>query len=185
MIHSRRRFVNSSTTKGVLALAIEALLLLLPCGTFAQDGTIRVCVSQEKSSTDDPGDPPAIAIRLAKQLSGQRTADGLTVQPALITETGRKAVRARTEEEGCAYLIRTWQHLHPNIGDNDPSTPGFSPLQDQDTLVFELRNPKTNKLIYSTQTRPLTIYRKGNRIYDPYPTVAKQIVAKFPRSPSQ
>jgi hypothetical protein len=165
----------------LVAGALFAPLLLLPSRVFAQTGIVRVCVSEVNGNNEDPDDPQIQAKRLAKVLSGREIEGSETLQPVVMSETHSKAVRARIEKEGCAYLVRIWQRSQINDdGGDSPAMHAPIRVQNQDALVFELRDSNTNKVICSGQAPPYTIYAKqGRRVYDPFPTIADKIVSKL------
>jgi hypothetical protein len=158
----------------ILASTLAAwAVLAVASGAIAQTKAVVVCIDEIAVAGDSQDNPQIDAVRLAKELSGRDLADGKAVRAVVITEKKPSAAKARMEQEGCGYLVRTWRHWM-DTEDNTAS------MRDMDTLVFEVRDLSSRRVIFAGQTRPATIYAKqGHRLYWPFPVIAKEITAKL------
>lgn len=178
--------------------AIFALFVGVSLSAFAQRESPALCIVQTKPNGGIQYDPSAgrYAIAMDKQLEGHRLPDGTRLNITVLAATIDQQVLPEVRRLRCTRVLQLWFHGNADgdlyssgspvdlpTADPEPVETFPQPIGDQDSLIFTLWEPETQRvlargaspLVYTSPVpgeRPMFITR-------PYIALANQILKKL------
>jgi hypothetical protein len=159
----------------------------------AQNSPAHLCIVQVKEGfqgddkTQEKGDD---AIKLAYELYTRKTTkSGTVIVATLLYRMPRADVDAEVEMQQCDYVVELWRHISADEtsavlqGQGAPLVPRSG---DRDAVEYQLRKPRTRKVLASGSAPIITYYPRGapgdhRGSPSPYPILAEAILKKIDR----
>jgi hypothetical protein len=165
--------------KAITAIMIVTVVTCTP-HVLGQSHGITACVTQLEEGQDIAQLEGRDAKPLSEELSSRQLAKGIPITVAAIVGRSQHDIDAGIERAGCEYVIRVWRHESTTRLDDAPSqVANIGPVQDQDTVDYEIRQSGTGKQVGTGMgLRP---YRRGRTHLEitPYASLADRIVKQI------
>ena len=119
-----------------LALSV----FIVATSVFAQRQPLSLCIVQTKPDAATQYEPPAgpFAMVMYNQLASQPLQNGTVLHFTVLAASVQHAVLPEVQRLRCSWVVQLWYHI---------TSHGDTKMGDQDSLLFNLWNGETRKVI--------------------------------------